>query len=217
MIEVSISGAYIQVSGESSAAVLAGNMDYIVASNAPSTPVGQHRFGVDRFQFRNNEIYSTSSGVVIAVLKPGHPHEIRDNLFSSNTEVGATLFDRNCFFITTSEDEDNTFGENNDYMTRVLYTGNCHMIMGGEQFGGVLSSPLSAAVLTSYAVCLDAFGNLQRNEALLQNLAWFAVEVPFDNYPALGPVETMNSVRRSPNRIDVEGQLIAENLRVQEW
>ena len=218
MLDVNISGAYIQVVGESSAAVLAGNMDYIVASNAPSAPVGQHRFGVDRFQFRNNEIMSPSSGVVAAVLEPGKPHEIRDNLFRAFSMVGDVLTERNCFFITTSEDEDNKFGGGNGYMTRVLYTGNCHMIMGSEQYSGKLSLPAYAGIVTSYSVCLDAFGNLQREVDAVQVSSGFLVEdaaPPNDEY--LGMVEKLNSIRRLLKRIQADGTLANERLRLQEW
>lgn len=214
-LSVLIHGCRIDVAGVDSAAVIAGNMDFVQTASAADTPT-QYRIGVDRFQFRNNEIISPSSGVVAAVLEPGKPHEIRDNLFRAFSVVGDVLTERNCFYILTTEDEDNAFGGNNDYMTRVLYTGNCHMIMGSEQYSGELSSPFLAAIMTSYAVCLDAFGNLVREETSYQNNGWFEVEGGFTD-EGLGPVETLNSIRRPRRWIDTEGLIVEANLRLSEW
>ena len=205
------------MAGASTAAVIAGNMDYVETESA-APALYSHRFGVDLFQFRNNEIISPSSGVVAAVLEPGKPHEIRDNLFRDSSVVGDVLTERNCFYITTTEDEDNKFGGNNDYMTRVLYTGNCHMIMGSEQYSGELSLPKYAAIVTSYSVCLDAFGNLQREVDAVQVSNGFLIEGaagPNDEY--LGMVEKLNSIRRLLKRIQADGTLTDERLRLQEW
>jgi hypothetical protein len=187
-------------------------MDYIETIDAaPSL----HRLGVDLFQFRNNEVVSASAGVVIAVLQPGEPHEVRDNLFRAFNNVGDASPDRYCFFITTARDEDNAFGMNNDYMTRVAYTGNCHMIFGNELSEGQLDNPAKSGIVTSYSVCLDAFGNLIRITSTFQNNGYFDVFGTADE--RIGPVETLNSVRRVEYRVDTEGALQPEELRSQEW
>jgi hypothetical protein len=216
VLNVVIKSSKLTAQGASTAAVIAGNMDYIeTESVAPA--LYSHRFGVDRFQFRSNEVFA-SSGVVIAVLEPAKPHEVRDNLFRSSSLVDDEIPERNCFYITTTEDDDGAFGTNNDYMTRVLYTGNCHMIMGRELPEGQLSLPKYAAIVTSYSVCLDAFGNLQREVDAVQASNGFLVDGaagPNDEY--LGMVEKLNSIRRLLKRIQADGTLADERLRLQEW
>ena len=216
VLNVAIKSASFNTQYSDVASVIAGNMDY-VETEAAAPALYSYRFGVDRFQFRNNEI-SGQSGVVIAVLEPGKPHEVRDNLFRSSSLVDDEIPERNCFYITTTEDEDGDFGTNNDYMTRVLYTGNCHMIMGRELPEGQLSLPKYAAIVTSYSVCLDAFGNLQREVDAVQVSNGFLVDGaagPNDEY--LGMVEKLNSIRRLLKRIQADGTLADERLRLQEW
>jgi hypothetical protein len=211
---VLIERARIQANGETTASVIAGNMDYVETDSA-GPALYSNRFGVDLFQFRNNEVVVASSGVVIAVLTPKKPHEIRDNMFRGFTLVGDSPVDRYCFFLTTTEDENNAFGANNDYMTRVAYTGNCHMILGNELPEGQLESPAKASIVTSYSICLDAFGNLKREDDAIQTSGYFQVDGVIGE--RIGPVEKFNSIRRVLKRIDDLGQLQSEDLREQEW
>jgi hypothetical protein len=213
-LSVVVERARIEANGTGTAAILAGNMDYVETGLAAPS-LYSNRFGVDLFQFRNNEVVSSEGGVVIAVLTPKKPHEIRDNMFRGFTLVGDSPVDRYCFFLTTTEDEDNEFGMNNDYMTRVAYTGNCHMILGNELSEGQLENPAKASIVTSYSICLDAFGNLVRETTIIQSSGYFQVFATADE--RLGPVEKLNSVRRALARIDTEGVLQAEQLRDQEW
>lgn len=216
-LNVEIKNTKLNATSAGVASVIAGNMDYVNTQSA-ATALTSYRFGVDRFQFRNNEIFSDLSGIVVAVLEPGKPHEIRDNLFrSSSSVVDDEIPERNCFFITTTEDEDGSFGTNNGFMTRVLYTGNCHMIMGRERPEGQLSLPKYAGIVTSYAVCLDAFGNLKREADATQTHGDFVVEGFVSPDEGLGMVEKLNSIRRIRRRIDTEGLLVEHNLREQEW
>jgi hypothetical protein len=211
-LRTTIEQTRISATGSDTAAALVGSMDYIETIDAASS---LHRLGVDLFQFRNNEVVSASAGVVIAVLQTGEPHEIRDNLFRAFNNVGEASPDRYCFFITTAQDEDNAFGLGNDYMTRVAYTGNCHMILGNELPSGQLDNPAKSGIVTSYSVCLDAFGNLKREVDVVQISGYFDVFGTADE--RIGPVETLNSVRRVEYRIDTEGALQPAKLRDQEW
>jgi hypothetical protein len=117
--------------------------------------------------------------------------------------------------MTTARDEDNAFGMNNDYMTRVAYTGNCHLIFGNELSEGQLDNPAKSGIVTSYSVCLDAFGNLKREVDAVQTSGYFGIDGSADE--RVGPVEKLNSVRRVLYRIDTEGAAQAEELRVWEW
>jgi len=211
-LRTTIEQTRISATGSDTAAALVGSMDYIETFDAAPT---LHRLGVDLFQFRNNEVVSASAGVVIAVLQPGEPHEIRDNLFRAFNNVGDASSDRYCFFITTARDEDYAFRMDNDYMTRVAYTGNCHMIFGNELSGGQLDNPAKSGIVTSYSVCLDAFGNLTRINNPYQINGYFHVSGTDDE--RIGPVETLNSVRRVLYRIDSEGALQPEQLQTREW
>jgi hypothetical protein len=88
------------------------------------------------------------------------------------------------------------------------------MILGNELPEGQLESPAKASIVTSYSICLDAFGNLKREDDAIQTSGYFQVNGVGER---IGPVEKFNSIRRVLKRIDDLGQLQSEDLRAQEW